>query len=282
MHALTNLLAVDPSLGRLDYDSLSDQALMEMLVNGLNTSCKNVFQDTKGNFIDVCDWPSIICDADERVTEIRKFSWLCSGTIDFDFIPPNVTKIKLNYFFETAYIHGTLSTALLPRQIKAIEIVHMGIRGSFDLRSLPEHLTRIDISMNAFSGSCNLTALPAGLQKLNLCHNSFSGSVSLENLPASLEMLSIACNKLSGVLRFDSLPLALACLFIDQNGFSGEFNLLKRTSPIRINASANNFSGTAFVNVVEGIFVALGKNKLTAIVDANGEAHPLESTLMRF
>ena len=64
-----HLLAVDPSLGRLDYESLSDQALMEMLIDALPTEEKAMFKDANGNFQDVCEWTNMDC-TDERVTEV--------------------------------------------------------------------------------------------------------------------------------------------------------------------------------------------------------------------
>ena len=42
---MLKLMCVDPSLGRLDYDSLSDQALMETLVEGMNRTDKRRLQD---------------------------------------------------------------------------------------------------------------------------------------------------------------------------------------------------------------------------------------------
>ena len=47
LRKINYLLAVDPSLGRLDYESLPDQTLMEMLVEDLNSKTKEDIQDPK-------------------------------------------------------------------------------------------------------------------------------------------------------------------------------------------------------------------------------------------
>ena len=49
------LQSVDPALGRLDYDSLSDQALMEMLFGGLIDESKRRYQDKHRMLLDVCE-----------------------------------------------------------------------------------------------------------------------------------------------------------------------------------------------------------------------------------
>ena len=42
MCSYLKLCCIDPALGRLDYDSLSDQALMEMLVDNLHPTQKKL------------------------------------------------------------------------------------------------------------------------------------------------------------------------------------------------------------------------------------------------
>ena len=70
MCAFQVFLSVDPSLGRLDYSLMSDQALMEMLIEGFDDETKQDYQDKHGMYKDVCDWFPITCDEDERVVEI--------------------------------------------------------------------------------------------------------------------------------------------------------------------------------------------------------------------
>ena len=60
---------MDPFLGRLDYSLLSDQALMEMLIEGFDDETKKKYQDDHGMYLDVCEWPNITCDEDESVID---------------------------------------------------------------------------------------------------------------------------------------------------------------------------------------------------------------------
>ena len=46
------VMAIDPALGRHDYHSLSDQALMEMVFDGMKAEKKQKLQDEHGNFLD--------------------------------------------------------------------------------------------------------------------------------------------------------------------------------------------------------------------------------------
>ena len=43
----------DPSLGRLDYESMSQQALMEMVVGGLSEFNQRPLKDPDGNFLEL-------------------------------------------------------------------------------------------------------------------------------------------------------------------------------------------------------------------------------------
>ena len=106
----TVLTSVDPTLGRLDYDSLTDQALMEMLIHGIDEDYIDEFQDENGNFFDVCEWYSITC-TDSRVTRICLNGYdIYTTPFRFDFIPPLVTSFE-------AYecnLSGTLNASILP------------------------------------------------------------------------------------------------------------------------------------------------------------------------
>ena len=62
MCAFQLLVSVDPSLGRLDYSLLSDQTLMEMLIESFDDETKKKYQDGQGMYLDICEWPKIKCD----------------------------------------------------------------------------------------------------------------------------------------------------------------------------------------------------------------------------
>ena len=82
-------ICVDPSLGRLDYNLLSDQALMEMLFDGFDDQTKERFQDDHGIYLDVCEWSCVKCDEFGRVVEIQERE-AHVGSLQFHFAPPKV------------------------------------------------------------------------------------------------------------------------------------------------------------------------------------------------
>ena len=82
--------SVDPSLGRLEYRLMSDQALMEMLIDGFDDVTKKRYQDNHGMYLDVCELSCVQCDKDERVFEIRINSENSNGSIEISYVPPKV------------------------------------------------------------------------------------------------------------------------------------------------------------------------------------------------
>ena len=79
MCAFQLFLSVDPSLGRVDYNSLSDQTLMEMLIEGFDEETKRRYQDSHEMYLNVCELSCVVCDDDERVIEINIDSETVSG-----------------------------------------------------------------------------------------------------------------------------------------------------------------------------------------------------------
>ena len=84
------LFASDSALGRVDYSSLSDQTLMEMLVDGFLDSAKKKYQDSEGMYLDVCDWPLVRCDDNRRVIMVKHIQET-AGSLSLTFMPPLVT-----------------------------------------------------------------------------------------------------------------------------------------------------------------------------------------------
>ena len=56
---LQTLFTVDPALGRIYKDTLSDQALMEILIAGMDDCIKSLYQDESGNFTDFQQWNEV-------------------------------------------------------------------------------------------------------------------------------------------------------------------------------------------------------------------------------
>ena len=272
---LQTISTADPALGRLDYDSLSDQACMEMLIDDFSDTGKALsYQDKNGAYLDVCEWPSVICDADENVTAVSfGYNLTQSGgsTVDFGFLPRGVTKVESR---GTAF-QGTLNTAQLPQGLLEIDLQMNGYSGSVDLAALPKSMKNFRIVWNCFSGSLDLTKLPEALYALEVMSNKFEGSVSLEELPESLIVLNLGTNPLSGTLSFAKLPPNLEKLIIDETKFSGRFVLDVFYEALKtLNASATEFSGEAvvhasYVHAARKIYLPL--DSIEKCVDESGE-----------
>ena len=216
------ILTADPSLGRIDYSLLSDQALMEILFDGIRMYDGLSVRDENGNFKEITEWPRIRCIGDS-VAKLRICgTQLSDKQFPFDFIPPRVTVFK----GFSSNLHGTLDPSVLPHSLIFFDFSDNKLHGSVDLRSFPEKLQEIDIHVNSFSGSLDLTSLPASIMKLDAGENAFSGEVSLNHLPSRIEELYFNQNSLSGSISIEKLPETLAYLKLDENEFEGDFRLL--------------------------------------------------------
>ena len=170
MYPSVLLVALDPSLGRADFNSCSDQTLMEILFEGLSKQSKRKYQDKDGMFIDVCKWPCVICDADERVIDIYEFDEM-SGSLQLSYLPPHLEDFSCS---------------------------QKGITGSADLSHLPQGLLRIDLEFNDMTGTVDLAHLPQNMDMLSLNNNRFEGTIDLTRLPESMEVLDLKLNAFTG------------------------------------------------------------------------------------
>ena len=272
-------LAIDPALGRLDYSSLSDQALMEIIVDGIPASERDDFEDEHGGLTDACEWDCVTC-VDERVTEI---SFVCyefeKAQFPFDFIPPLASIVIV----EECAIKGSLDTAVLPHQLIQLNVGINALHGTIAFSTFPQGLMRLKINVNTFEGNCVLEELPATLMYFDASENKFTGEISLNNLPHALHELNLAGNALTGSLRIESLPSSILTLWLASNYFSGEFMLLVCPRYLhRVNISKNDFSGTMVLlqSIKVPGFYSIG-NEIAAVVDEHDEKHPWEQRILK-
>ena len=108
------ILSADSSIGRFDKNSLSDQTLMELLVDRLTHQAKYILRDSTEEFKDKCTWECVTCDVEDNVVQIH-FMQPYNGTLDFAFIPPKVR----SFATKNQYFHGTIDTALLPSGLES-------------------------------------------------------------------------------------------------------------------------------------------------------------------
>ena len=87
---MRNLLiaAIDPSLGRFDMASLTDQQCMELFIAECSAYHQKDHQDSEGLYLSVCDWDSVECDAENHVIEI--YDPYFDGKLDLQYLPNTI------------------------------------------------------------------------------------------------------------------------------------------------------------------------------------------------
>ena len=273
------LLSVDPALGRLDYHSLSDQALMEMIIDQREDTYVEQYLDDNGNYIDVCEWKEVTC-TDERVTKVRLiYSKFTDKQFPFDFLPPCVS------FFEADLrnLHGTLDTALLRTTLVEISVSDNALHGSFILKTVPRDIERMYIAGNNFSGSLTLSDIPEKVIAFEANNNEFVGEISLNDLPPQMEELELSVNKLCGSLSIGALPTSMREIRLNSNEFSGDFTMLSiPESLFEFAIQKNALSGKAILKRKTGkMHFYLLHDCITSVVDENGEKHEWHDEIMR-
>ena len=275
LHKITalNLSAVDPALGRLDAHSLSDQTLMELLVDGMAENDKSSYQDANGNYTDISTWPLVALQNDRVVQIAFCEKKMVKNQFPFALIPPNVAQLII----EGCSAHGTLDTSVLPRKLDSINVGQNFLHGEIDFSAFPRGLREIIVCFNQFSGSCALHDLPDALVHFNAAGNQFSGEITLNDLPLALEKLCLNRNKLSGRINIDRLPAPMRILDLSGNKFSGNFRMMVYPPGLRCVRIENNpdLSGTAVLrSSTKKLHITLKMDWPKAVVDENGDASP--------
>ena len=274
---MISIFAIDTTLGRLDYNSLSDQALMEILIEGFSEDSKVYFQDEKGFYLDACEWEGVFCNDDSQIIRFMQPLSFHSGLIRLEFIPPNVTHFKLLSVYK---YKGSLETVLLPSKLLELSISDNNFQGTIDFKGIPTNLIVFEIGGNAFSGACELAFLLKELIFLSVGRNSFTGNVRLDNLPQMIESLDVSSNQLDGSICLQSLPENLRKLWINNNAFSGKFHLDSiPKSMYELLAHGNMFCGEATVPK-EVSFVLLEGNNISSVQDVDGNIHPSQDWIL--
>ena len=187
--------ADESALGRFDYLTMSQQALMEAVLE--HSTLKKQFQDEKGNFLDLSEWKGVTMDeASQKVTKVN----LKPADADED--------------------GGSIDLAALAPSVVSFKFRRCGITGTIDLTSLPDGLEQLDGRRNNITGTVDLTQLPGTLKKLLLSNNQITGAPDLTRLPESLKLLRLSDNELSGVADLRLLPDGLDWLHMDENELS--------------------------------------------------------------
>ena len=275
------LTFADPHLGRLDYDSLSDQALMETLIGGIKSRSTLAFLDEKNNFKDISEWGCIVCK-DDRVTRINlSMSKFTEKQFPFEFIPALVRSFGIS----NCDAHGTLDTAVLPRHIEFFDVSENKLHGSINFAAFPPSVESIFLYLNNFSGSCALGDLPDTLVTLDANNNEFSGELSLNEMPEAMEYLTLSKNKLSGSFSVEKLPRRIEVLDLQSNALSGDVRLLGELPRTlhKIDVVNNKEMGSKAVlsKAAPPMHFKLKSDRLEYVVDEDGQEHAWQEAIRR-
>ena len=276
---MLRLLSIDPALGRLDYDSLSDQALMEMLFERLHPNHNMHLKDESSNFIDVCEWEYVNCE-DERVVYFGAGNGNYSAVqFPFDLVPPLVTNFRMEY----CEALGTIDTIVLPRRLTNFDVSVNNLFGSLNFKSFPRTLEHIILRHNDFSGSVLVSDLPDSLFEFLATCNNFSGNLSLANAPAAMEELDLSENELTGSITLDSVMPSMYEVLLYGNHFTGDVRVLVISPNFTFLSIICNkdLSGTIILANSDGAMpFKVHHDCLTTIVDPDGNRHPWEETVL--
>ena len=276
---LLPLTTIDHSLGRLDYALLSDQALMEMLFDGMEPGYKQAFQDANGNYKDICEWGVPNWSKDGRMVKISLVSmFFTQKQFPFACIPPLVT----DFGVYDCRISGTLDASVLPIELEVINVGRNSLHGTLDFKALPRSLTFIVITANSFSGSCVLADLPDALTHFYAGFNKFTGEISFNALPECLEEIYLHSNNLRGSISIEKIPETLLVINIGDNAFTGDFQMLSSPRNIKqIQITGNRWSGTIVFSQDSGPMpFSLISDPATAVLDDNGNPHSWEQEIL--
>ena len=275
------LYAVDPHLGRLDYDSLSDQALMEMLVEHVERDDIDDIKDSNGNFTDVCEWDDVECKHGRVVrVDLSQRFFQKFKPFPFEFIPPGVKSLVL----EDCCLYGTLDTSLLPQGIsEEICLTDNDLFGSVDFQGLPRNLEFLILDQNKFGGSCTIADLPSTLLHFSIDNNEFSGEIVIDDLPSKIREVSVENNHLTGSIAINKLPQEMEFLSLAGNSFSGEFQLMEFPRNLRvINIASTKMSKAAVLRRATGkMDFTLYHDFIICVRDENGKKHNWERKIVK-
>ena len=131
---------VGPSLGRVDYVSLPQQALTEMVIEGM-TSKENICGDHDGPK-DIEEWKGVEIE-DGEVAEIKWYPSYLEGLLNWNCLPSSVKKFVLTGV--------PLILASLPTPMEKLILAYNSFTGSIDLENFSERMKYLSVSANQMS-----------------------------------------------------------------------------------------------------------------------------------
>jgi len=282
MQVVSFLCADISHLGRLNYESLSQQAQMEILVEGIEN--KSQLQDLNGNYLEVGRWRGVENGDVHRILWLDP-EWPGAGTIDLNYLPMTVITVMIqaqrprilidplrlsptlmNLWIENANI-PIFPFAKISREFKNLTIINSHIEGTVEVTDLPMNMHSFSVQENMMSGTFDFKSLPEYMAVLNIRKNFFSGSLDIENLPRRLEILNVSYNTFSGPLRFSSLPETMKEFLIEGNNFYGKIRFGRVFQSLHIFAARENkLDGEICPRELQCNNILIAKNSLSGKV----------------
>eukprot|EP00009_Paramoeba_aestuarina_P002483 CAMPEP_0201509468 /NCGR_PEP_ID=MMETSP0161_2-20130828/2514_1 /ASSEMBLY_ACC=CAM_ASM_000251 /TAXON_ID=180227 /ORGANISM="Neoparamoeba aestuarina, Strain SoJaBio B1-5/56/2" /LENGTH=376 /DNA_ID=CAMNT_0047904421 /DNA_START=33 /DNA_END=1163 /DNA_ORIENTATION=- len=294
---LRAFVGADPSaLGRLNYESMSQQALMEMVISKMSDENRRQFQDCNSNFLDVSEWEMVEMGDDGK--SVVKIEWENEdpdqieleeqGTISLEWLPDTVTEFCIS----NRKFKGTLDCGKLPKSLEIFSVGENRLTGEFHVSKLPEGILCFDAPYNLLSGILDLQKAPQWLDYLclegnRLCgdlvigrkvpikilmfgFNDFDCTIDLTSLPFDTEVCECGNNGHHGTADLTALPVYLQQLDVSSNKFEGSIDLTQLPATLTILcASDNTFSGTIDVSDLPPDFehLFIDRNRLSGDLD---------------
>mmetsp|Transcript_24023 Transcript_24023/g.37421 ORF Transcript_24023/g.37421 Transcript_24023/m.37421 type:complete len:264 (-) Transcript_24023:9-800(-) len=221
MSAPALILSTNLSLGKVDKQSLSQQTLMELLIQDLSNT--ETICGSGDSPKDILDWKGLRFNPFHKVTHINWHSRNLEGSFPLEWVPPTVQSLQVCM----NDLHSTIPMSALSARLSDLNLRENAFFGTLDLDGLPPHMESLNVKKNRLSGTLSLIRLPKTLEKLYLGSNNFDGTVTLTHLPDKLAILSLCECRLSGYLDLTLLPPKMTHLYIEHNQFEGETDFSK-------------------------------------------------------
>mmetsp|Transcript_3950 Transcript_3950/g.6001 ORF Transcript_3950/g.6001 Transcript_3950/m.6001 type:complete len:300 (-) Transcript_3950:84-983(-) len=254
----------DTPLGRLDYASLSQKALVEMAIQKITNRQK--LCGSKKHPKDIAKWKGVKMNGNDEVKSISwsRDNWVpLFGTLRLEWLPSTITHVEVVSF---RGLRGTIDMSKLPESLLELTIIYCAFTGEIDFRKLAPPIELVSLEVNDLSGTLDLEHLPETIKDIAVDRNNFSGTINLTKLPASITRLSVQQNQLTGQVDLTRLPPMLEELQLSNNKFVGKPDFTQLPESLHtLLLSATDLEGTIFLDTERDYFEAEG----TAVIIYN-------------
>mmetsp|Transcript_15807 Transcript_15807/g.24678 ORF Transcript_15807/g.24678 Transcript_15807/m.24678 type:complete len:225 (-) Transcript_15807:55-729(-) len=194
----------DISLGKVDKSTLSQQTLMELLIQDITN--REILCGDVDDPSDISDWSGVTVSSKGEVKEIH---WSYAA-------------------YKGNKIYGHLAIEYLPGTVTCLRAGYNALEGTLPLTDLPPEMDSLHAGNNKLSGTLNFEHLPNTLDMIHLFFNAFSGTISLVRLPPKMRYLIISNNPISGETDFSRLPESLMHFDVSRTDLSGTIVLREK------------------------------------------------------